>query len=164
MSADARTTPRALRLPVLVLLVALAGYFFNCWQNALGEGEPSFARWFATWQMFTLRDPGHAILYGEAEVDGAWQPIDLEKLFPTRWESGPRYARSAFWQSPTKMRVFAAATCGRLPVRPRRVRFHAERFKKTLGQLTQPKRGLKKQDLIEWYCDRPVPLPQGTLL
>ena len=59
MSSDARTTPRALRLPVLALLVCFAGYNFWCYQNALWTGAPSVARWFATWQMFTLLDGGH---------------------------------------------------------------------------------------------------------
>ncbi|MFN7144553.1 MAG: hypothetical protein ACK4YP_12315 [Myxococcota bacterium] len=159
---DARTTPRALRFPVLALLVALAGYNVWCWQNALGQGEPSLARWFATWQMFTLRDPGHSELAAEAWIGGEWRPVDLEALFPTRWESGPRYARSSFWKSPKRLQVLAGATCGRHPERPTRIRFRSERWKKTLGSHEQPKKKLQTEPLLEWSCDRKPSLPKGA--
>jgi len=164
MTLDARTTPTALRLPILACLVLLAGYNGWCWKNALGEGEPSFARWFATWQMFTLRDPGHSVVRAEAEVGGVWSTIDLEALFPTRWESGPRYARTSFWKSTGRMRVLAAATCGRHPEHPTRVRFYVDRWKKKLGSATAKRPGLKTEELVEWSCDRHVALPQGRPL
>lgn len=164
MSSDARTTPRALRLPVLALLVCFAGYNFWCYQNALWTGAPSVARWFATWQMFTLLDGGHSELVAEAEIGGVWEPVELEALFPTRWESGPRYARSSFWETTSKLRVLGAATCGRHPEHPTRVRFHSERWKKTLGTTRQKKRNLKTQELLEWSCARPVSLPKGRPL
>lgn len=165
MPPDARTTPRGLRIPVLGLLVLLAGYNAWCWKNALGEGAPSMARWFATWQMFTLRDTNHSELFGEAYVDGAWVNVDLEALFPTRWESGPRYARSSFWQSNPKLRVLAGATCGRHPDKPTRVRFRVERWRKTLGSVKQPKKKkFESKELLDWSCDRPVPLPRGRVL
>ncbi len=162
MSPDARTTPRLLRVPVLALLVALAGYNAWCWKNALGEGEPSVVRWLGTWQMFTLRDPGHSELFAEGQFGGEWRDIELESLFPTRWESGPRYARSSFWKSPPRLRVLAASTCGRHPDHPTRVRFRVERWKKTLGSKKQPKRKVETKELLDWSCDRPVPLPKGT--
>jgi hypothetical protein len=164
MPPDIRTTPRALRLPVLLALAVLAVYFVDCWKNALGDGAPSLLRFFATWQMFTLRDPSHAEVFGEAMVDGAWQPVDLEALFPTRWESGPRYARSSFYSSIGRMRVLAAATCKRLPTPPTRVRFRVERWPKTLGSVAQPKRNMKAQEIVDWECDRAVSLPNGRLL
>ena len=159
-----RTNPPALRIPILVLLVALAGYNGWCWSNALGEGEPSLARWFATWQMFTLRDPGHSVVFGEAQIGGEWVAVDLEALFPTRWESGPRYARSSFWKSVPRMRVLAASTCSRHPEHPTRVRFRVEKWKKTLGSLKQPKRKLTTEELLEWSCDRRISLPSGRPL
>ncbi|MDP2309987.1 MAG: hypothetical protein Q8P18_28470 [Pseudomonadota bacterium] len=164
MAPDTQTTRPALRIPILALLLALGGYNIWCWQNALGTGEPSLARWFATWQMFTLRDPGHSELYAEARVGEAWQEIELDALFPTRWESGPRYGRSSFWKSPTRMRVLAASTCSRHPASPTRVRFRVEKWNKTLGQVKQPKRKLKTEEILDWSCDRAVALPTGRLL
>ncbi|MDP2311587.1 MAG: hypothetical protein Q8P41_01675 [Pseudomonadota bacterium] len=164
MSPDARTTPPALRIPILACLLALGAYNVWCWQNALGSGEPSLPRWFATWQMFTLRDPGHAELFGDVLVAGEWKPVELESLFPTRWESGPRYARSSFWKSIPRMRVLAASTCTRHPEHPTRVRFRVDRWDKTLGSLKQPKRKLRTEDLLEWDCTRPAPLPAGKPL
>lgn len=171
MPPDARTTPRWLRLPVLVLLGVFATYNVWCWRNALHEGAPvsephgfAEARWFATWQMFTLLDPGHSELVAEAEVNGTWEAVDLETLFPTRWESGPRYARSGFWENGARLRVLAAATCGRHPSHPTRVRFHSERWPKTLGKMKQPKKKLRKEDLLDWDCAKTVRLPAGDLL
>ena len=164
MIPNARTTPKPLRVPVLLALVLLGGYFLDCWHNALGQGEPSFAHYFATWQMFTLRDPTHSVVFGEAEVGGVWEPVDLEALFPTRWESGPRYARSSFWKSPPKMKVLAASTCVRHPEQPAAVRFHVERWPKTLGSVKQPKRKMKREDLVEWTCGRTLSLPAGRPL
>lgn len=161
MPRDARTTPPLLRVPVLALLVALAGYNAWCWKHALGQGEPSFARFFATWQMFTLRDPGHSELFADGQFGGEWRPIELEELFPTRWESGPRYARSSFWKSTGRLRVLAQATCGRHPDKPTRVKFRVERWKKTLGSVKQPKKKLDTKEVLDWSCDRPVPLPRG---
>lgn len=164
MPPDTRTTRPALRIPVLALLFALGAYNVWCWQNALGSGEPSLARWFGTWQMFTLRDPGHSELYAEANVDGAWKEVDLEALFPTKWESGPRYARSSFWKSVPRMRVLAASTCSRHADHPTRVRFRVERWDKTRGQLLQPKRRLRTEEILDWPCEREVTLPPGRLL
>jgi hypothetical protein len=161
MSKDARTTPRALRVPVLLLLLALSGYNVWCWRNALSQGEPSLVRWFATWQMFTLLDKRHSELFADAQIGGEWQPIELEALFPTRWESGPRYARSSFWQSSARLRVLAAATCGRHPGNPSRVRFRVDRWGKTLGTVEQPKRKVETKELLDWPCDREVELPKG---
>jgi hypothetical protein len=164
MPVDARTTPSWARLPVLALLALLTGYNVWCWSHALDESAPpSTSRWFATWQMFTLLDPGHSELVAEAEIDGQWQPVDLVALFPTKWESGPRYARSGFWENGARLRVLAAATCGRHPAHPTRVRFHSERWKKTLGQVKQPQRHLRKEDLLDWDCTKQVSLPRGEL-
>jgi hypothetical protein len=164
MLPDARTTPRMLRVPILLGLAVLAAYYVDCWRHALGNGEPDALRFLATWQMFTLRDATHSEVFAEEEVDGAWGPVDLEALFPTRWESGPRYARSSFWKSPARMQVLAASTCGRSPDHPTKVRFHVERWPKTLGSLKQPKKKMKREELVEWTCGRPVALPRGTLL
>ena len=145
MSRDARTTPGWLRIPILAGLLALGGYNVWCWKNALGQGEPSFPRWLATWQMFTLRDPTHSHVYAEARIGDTWQDVDLEALFPTRWESGPPRASAGMMGSGASRRMplcigfdalrtssqgAAGCACGRAvsrrrPRRPRGQRFFA---------------------------------------
>ena len=173
---DSRTTPRWLQLPGLLLLLLLSGYFLTAYSAALGKQTPGIVRshpylfWFGTWQMFTLLDLRHSVLEAEVQVAGSaeWAPLELETLFPYRWESGPRYARSSFWTNPSRLRVLAAATCGRLEaqqgVQAERVRFRAVRWGKTLGSRKQPRRKAKTEDLLDWSCDRTVSLPDGRRL
>ena len=169
---SSRTTPRWLRVPVLVALVGLCSYFSVCYSAALSSAPPSFVRshpylfWFGTWQMFTLRDLRHSRIEAQIQVDETWDDIDLESLFPYRWESGPRYARSSFRKNRTRMRTLAQATCGRLARRdgqaPERVRFTLHQWSKTLGTSTQPKEDLKTRQLLDWDCGQTAVLPKGT--
>ncbi|HCH62241.1 MAG TPA: hypothetical protein DFR83_05515 [Deltaproteobacteria bacterium] len=171
--SDRRTTPRWLRLPVLLLCGALAAYFGVAYTYALEKDLPDWLRehpwslWLGTWQMFTHIDPSFTIVYADARVDGDWHSIELEALFPYQWESGPRYARTSFRRSQTRMRTLAQATCHRLResdgIRAETVRFRAERNAKTKGASPQPKRRTKVQKLLEWDCSRSFPLPDGEV-
>lgn len=166
---DERTTPPALRLPALLLIALVVAWFGASYRFALGGAQPEWARpwpwawWFANWEMFTMIDDYAAIVRAEALVDGEWRRVDLEALFPTRWESGPRYARSAFYNSPPFMAVLADSTCGRLPTRPTKVRFHRVSWKKTLGVSNRkPPKDAQKKLLLEWSCAREVERPGGV--
>lgn len=168
---DARTTPPAARVPVLLGLGVFAAYLLLCWAFALGKARPAWAEavpdvwWLGGWQMFTLTDRENELLRAEARVDGAWVPLELETLFPTRWESGLRFDRSSFWRNKGTMRVLAEATCGRHPQHPDRVRFHAVAWRKRLGRAPLPvPADAKRTDLLEWACGRPVPQPRGRRL
>jgi len=123
--------------------------------------------WLGTWQMFTHIDPSFTIVHAEAQIDGTWQDIDLEALFPYRWESGPRYARTSFRRSQTRMRTLAQATCHRLHqedgIIAQRLRFRSERNAKTKGASPQPKRKTRVETLLEWDCSRTYPLPKGEV-
>lgn len=165
------TTPPGRQLPILALLVALACYFFACYWPALEERQPAWVQehpwvwWMGNWQMFTLLDTGQSLVVAERRVDGAWSAIELEALFPTRWESGPRYARSSFFNNPHNLAVLGAATCGRLPQRPERVRFFRLTWAKRLGRLDRvPPRKVKRRELLEWDCAQTVALPTGRRL
>jgi hypothetical protein len=170
---DSRTTPPWLRVPVLMLCGLLAAYFGVAYTFALEKDVPAWLRshpwslWLGTWQMFTYVDPSFTVVYAEARVDGEWQDIDLEGLFPYQWESGPRYARTSFRKSPSRMRVLAQATCGRLVekegLRAEEVRFRSERNGKTKGKNPQPKRKTKVEPLLTWDCDKRFPLPAGEV-
>lgn len=170
---DRRTTPGWLRLPALLLCGTLAAYFGMAYTYALEKDVPDWLRrnpwslWLGTWQMFTHVDPSYTIVQADARVDGEWQAIQLEALFPFQWESGPRYARTSFRRSKTRMRTLAQATCHRLRaqdgIQAERVRFRSERNAKTKGQSPQPKRKTKVERLLEWDCAQSFPLPGGDV-
>jgi hypothetical protein len=162
-----RTTPRSLQPLALLFLLGLSAYFVTANRWALdSKGAPAFiARnpaytWFGGWKMFTELDHDAVRMDAEVEVDGRWTPIDLEALFPTMWESGPRYARTWFRKSPTAMRVLAHATCGRAGG-PDRVRFTTTTWRKKLGRMVEPPRDAKRKEVLDWDCSTSVRLPKG---
>jgi hypothetical protein len=166
---DRRTTPRWLQLPALLFLVLLVAYFGTANRWALDtKGAPKWIiqnpayTWFGGWKMFTDYDPDAARVDAEVMTGGVWQPIDLEALFPTIWESGPRYARTWFRKSPSAMRVLAQSTCGRAAsLHPERVRFTVTIWRKRLGELAKPTKDAKTSEILDWDCSKKVPLPKG---
>lgn len=168
-----RSTPRALRLPVLGALGLLAAYFGACFWFALesGRAPPRWlhpvALWMGNWQMFTLLDAGHSALVAEVGSEaGGFTPVDLDALFPYRWESGPRYARSSFRRNRVHLEILGEATCGRLAARgepvPAEVRFAELRWKKRLGRAQQPPKGAKRKEIFTWRCGGEPRLPAGV--
>jgi hypothetical protein len=174
---DRRTTPRLLQLPGLLLLAALSTYYWTAYRSVYDSNPPRivwehpYFFWFGTWKMFTTRERGHASMEGRALVGGEWSSFDLDAMYPYRWESGPRYARSVFRRSGSRMRTLADATCGRYEathgVRPDRIRLIEIKWRKSLGQTRQP-RGERKREkqklLLEWDCTTDFQLPQGRRL
>ena len=172
-AAPDRTTPRALRLPILGALGLLAAYFAACFAFALESGRvpPRWlhpvALWMGNWQMFTLLDPGHSALVAEiGSEDQGFTSVDLDALFPYRWESGPRYARSSFRRSPVHLEILGEATCQRLAAQgeavPPAVRFAELRWKKRLGRAAQPPTGAKRKELFTWRCGGEPRRPAGV--
>ena len=160
---DTRTTPRALRLPVLLMFALTAAYVIGGFSHALSpEGRGPW--WFATWQMFTKLDDSQSEIRAEARVNGAWEPVALETLFIATWDSGPRWRRSNFYESRTQMSTFGAALCGRHPARPEAVRFFHDRWKKTVGVWPQPKDGLRSKEVFAWRCGDVPRKPKGVQL
>jgi hypothetical protein len=171
-----RTTPRWARIPALLLLLSLSGYFSVCYAVALEDEKPRWASrhphlmWFGRWQMFTLLDRRTSLVRAEAWLDGKPYDVDLEGLFPYRWDSGPRYARSAFWKSGYLMRILGDSTCLRLEQtegrQPDRLRFELVQFRKRLGRSGMPKdeRDIKRTELAKWECGRKANRPQGRVL
>ncbi len=158
---DRRTTPRWLRVPVVVVLSAQLVYFLACFHFAMAKEIPEWA-YFGHWDMFTQPGRSHHVVEGEAYVSGVWQAFDPSALFTYQWGSGPRYARSAFRNSPGRMAVLAASTCGRHPDKPEKVRYYDVSWSKTIGSFEQPRRNEKKKPLIEWDCTKQhVKLPLG---
>lgn len=161
MITDRKTTSPLLRIPVLGVMIGFAVYFALCPTHTLGAGSA----WIwepARWEMFTLLDRHNHSLSAEARIGGEWKPIDLDALFPSRWESGLRCARC--WKRPISSRTWAAATCGRHPEKPERVRFWRDTWSKTLGRKAQPKRDRAVVSILDWDCAKTVTLPAGRRL
>ena len=117
---DETTTPPALRLPALGLLVALMMYLGACYHHALSETMPAWS-YLGQWSMFTMRETWHTDLGAIVEVGGKQSYADLEALFPSRWDSGPRYVRGPFRSNPQRVATLAQAVCRRSRPYPARV-------------------------------------------
>lgn len=163
MEETSRTTPRAARVPVLIGLSLLSLYFLACFQVAIDEDA---GRWttMGNWQMFTSGSRSHGAAEAEAEIGGRWEPVDLDALYPTRWDSGPRYARSAVRRNATRMKILAASVCERHPGKPARVRLYDVGWKVTIGQIEQKRTGETRKLMADWRCGDPSPMPKGYLL
>lgn len=161
---DARTTPPRLRVPALVSLVALGVWFGVCYRFALanlGVAEPPAALaawgdvfWLGRWRMFTDARPEHSDLLAEARVGGAWAPVDLGALYPSRRDEGPGYLREDFLEHPRRVAALAEATCARVPGAPERIRFTSVRWPKTLGQVEQPRDRATTREVLDHPCAR----------
>lgn len=150
------TTPAWLRIPALLLLIAVSVYFLAGYHYALEKNRPAYT-WMGVWSMFTTNDTWHMVIEGEALRDGEWHTVDLEALFPYRWESGPRYVRRSVYGSRSRLRAFAVATCGRMQQPAEAVRYRRLKWKRTLGSFEQPKKRLRTEDLGTFRCERGQP-------
>ncbi len=168
-----RTTPPIWRVPALLVCGVLAVYFGVAYAYALEDKPPKWvqehpwALWLGTWQMFTLIDPRTTVILAEMKVDGEWKDLDLDTVLPFHWESGPRYARSSFRSSSSKMKAVGQATCHRLKdwhgISAEAVRFRTERYEKVLGASPQPKKKLRVEPVLEWKCGDVFRLPPGEV-
>ena len=171
--SKARTTSERLQVPGLLAMGLLAAYFFLCFVMALEEEYPPliaehpYSVWLGNWQMFTLLDRRHVMLEGQVRTGDQWEEIALESLFPTRWESGPRYGRRSFPEDVDRMYVLAQATCRRLAAAgssPDEVRFRQIRWAKVVGQSDQSIQDPEGRGLISWRCSEEYALPGGVRL
>ncbi len=168
---DARTTPGWLRGPAVLLLLAQLVVFGLGFLYAQGMVAHNGPRWilkaepiafFGNWKMFTTVDRKQRDMDGYAMWDGEWAPIDLPALFPSRWESGPRYTRKTIRRSPKHLAILAGAACGRLTERPERVLLVDVRWRSKRGQREQPRWGkVREKPLMDWDCSREPPQVSG---
>ena len=165
-----RTTPSWARVPVLVGLALLVAYLLVCVGHTLGRRAPTGILadqpgilWFGTWEMFTIRDIGNTEVRARAHIDGSFQDVDLEALFPTRWESGPRYQRTA-WKVEYLGQMLAYSTCQRLP-EARAVELTKVTWVKEIGRYdAEPPPDAKHEVVLVWPCHETPELPPGTRL
>jgi hypothetical protein len=167
------TTPPGRQVPGLIGLSLVAAYFLLCMSMALKDEYPPFLEahpyvlWLGNWQMFTVLDRRHVILEAEALAEGQWETVDLEALFPTRWESGPRFGRPSFPEKKSRMYILAQSTCRRMEAAgqaPAQVRFRQVRWLKRPGESDQSRRDPERRNLITWTCSDEFPLPTGVRL
>lgn len=159
---DARPTPAWARLPSLVGLGALAAYFLGCMYYAMDPGMPRWAA-FGNWKMFTEIDKTHDAVLAEALYAEGWERLDLEALFPTWWDSGPRYARGPFRRSGSRMRILADSACERDPRAPRRVRLTTVSWRAHPGHAAgEPPAAAKRAVAVDWDCRQTAPRPAGA--
>jgi hypothetical protein len=173
-AADVRTTPGWLRVPALMGMVALAGYFMLCVNYSLmtldkrDQVHPWIVEhidwfWLGNWKMFTGLDRWHVEVKGQALYGREWREIDLLTLFPSVTESGPRYQRGPFRRRAYRVRLLASSTCHRLDEPPDRVKIEELKWKATLGQVEQPRGHYKYAELADWNCAWPHPGPAGEV-
>lgn len=161
--ADQRTTPPWLRVPALLLLGLSFAYFGACYRHALGEAMPTWA-YPGQWSMFTKKETWHHDVIAAAEVQGKPVEVDLLALFPSTWDSGPRYVRGPFRNNPVRMRILAYSICQRMVPRPTRVVVGESRWKARLGVSPSTRDGEEKKVTLEFDCADNVPLPGGVRL
>lgn len=138
----------------------LAVYLILCYRVSLSNlgvasevrGAPSLMRatWPGRWRMFTELRNEHKALVAERENEGVFQRIDLDLRFQVRRDEGPGFHRDDFYGDPRRLQSLANVLCADAPGRS--IRFRLERWKKTLGQVEQPKTNLQIDELGSWPC------------
>ena len=145
-------------------LCVLAAYLLFCAAHTLGrrpvpEGIPSGLVWFGSWEMFTLKDDGAHAFEALAYTREGPQPVDLEALFPTEWESGSRFQRAANRQKPIADAV-CHAICERHPDEPLAVELIELSWTRTPGVFEpDPPGRARRKTLVRWVCETPLAKP-----
>lgn len=166
-----RTTPAWARIPVLIGLALFVAYQALCASFTLGRAQPTGILdrhpgilWAATWEMFTRNDPGNKAILARTYVDGSFEPVDLEAVFTTQWESGPRYQRLVT-RFPTVAEIVAHSLCERMPD-ARAVELSKAVWAKERGRADlEPPPDADHSVILLWRCDQtPAFVPQGRRL
>ncbi len=160
---DARTTPPALRGVVLLFLTGAFVYFGCCYVNAFEASLPTWA-YAGQWQMFTSRETWHHDVVASAERDGVAVKVDLEDLFPSTWDSGPRYVRGPFRNSPSRMAMLASSICSRMKPAPEVVTLGEVKWKVRFGVSPSDRGTPESKARLEFRCGTHVARPQGRRL
>lgn len=161
--ADVRVPPAWTRPFMLVLVVLVAAYQVEGTLLAVSPGSIPRAvhlphAYLASWDMFSGVGGKHRILEVQGVYGGVPERLDVERLFPTRWESGLRFERSALYHSP-KMRRVAAAICGRAakasPARaPEAVILSEVSWPRKAGRKAgRPGAKAEREEILTYRCD-----------
>jgi hypothetical protein len=114
------------------------------------------------WTMFTNFARYHYEITSEASIDGVWKKVDMLELFPSIWDSGPRYHRSVVWKSSKRLKMLAASICARTDGPVTKVRIYREYWPIILGVPASNREFTKKKRIISWKCEKPFLSPGGS--
>lgn len=162
-AVDARTTPPALRPLVLAFLASAFAYFGACYHYATSDTFPEWV-YPGQWAMFTFKETWHHDVIAAAEREGQTVTVDLPALFPSTWDSGPRYVRGPFRNNPARMRVLAYSICQRLKPTPDVVTVGEVKWKARFGVSPSVRADPQSQTRLIFTCGSDIPLPGGRRL
>ncbi len=142
-------------------------YFLATFHFALKQSLPEWSI-YGNFQMFTFRSLSHVKVRAEIvkmlEYEKQIEPVNLEDLFPSKWESGPRYQRASFLSSPTKMRIFAKSICHRSKVHTGEVRIYRDTWPVTAGVHPNEAKSKITEMIMVFQCQQKIRLPNGREL
>jgi hypothetical protein len=147
---------------VVAGLSVVAAYFLACFHVAMAGSPPVWST-FGNWQMFTVGSRTAGEVDADELIGGEWQPVDLLGLFPSQWDSGPRFGM-AFRKNGQRMRVLGVAICGRDPGHPEKVRLYDVSWAVKVGERRQRPENAPRKLVVEVTCGDHVPLPAGRIL
>lgn len=163
LEPDARTTSPKHRALVLVVLVGAFVYFGACYVAVWGTSLPVWA-YPGQWSMFTKKETWHHDVVATAHYGVGREKVNLQALFPSTWDSGPRYIRGAFRNDPAKVRVLAHSVCQRMTPMPDSVSISETRWRARIGVSADRRREEQQRPLTEHACSEKVNLPAGMPL
>ena len=146
-----------------VFLACAAIYFGACYRCALADELPTWAV-LGQWSMFTEKEVWHHDLYATAMFGTREAPVDLTALFPSQWDSGPRYVRGPFRNNPDRLKILAHSVCGRMDPSPNRVAIGEIRWPAHPGVSPLQRDDGERRPLIEVGCAARVRLPAGVAI
>lgn len=139
--------------PLMISFFVL--YFLACLHLAYADKKTYWSE-LGTWQMFTSYSTKHYDLVAEVEVKGKKQPLLLEDIFYTKWDSGYRYSRPSFARKKSNLKMLAASICSRFPEIDKIV-LSKEEWDVILGVPAKTVKKNRKQKVVRrWDCREDV--------
>ena len=160
---DSRTTPPGQRPLVLFALASAIAFFAWCYVANFMRGGSDWAT-LGQWSMFTEADPWHHDLVATAYYGKESAELDLAALFPSQWDSGPRYVRGPFRNDEDRLSVLIYSACQRARPTPTAILIEDERWRALPGRPAEPREGSERRKVLRQSCASDVDLPRGERL
>jgi hypothetical protein len=140
------------------VLIALSVYFLASFHFVM-HSPPRWATW-GTFGMFTKTGNMASTHKARVRRDGVWRELDLQEVFPFRWETGHRFHAQT---SPKGLLVVAGSACRRMEPMPEAIELTVVRWTLTPYRSKSRWRTEDKPPVV-FQCGTPVPLPDGRTL